>query len=210
VIHIADWYPTFIKLAGGDPLDLLAQQSGLPAVDGVDMWPLITGEVSQSPRTEIFVSEQVLIQYPFKLFLGNKFSWNFWTSPIYPNATTSNLVMPTPLHCNTGCIFNILSDPLETTPITNRPQIIQKMIDRLQQLSLNIIPHVSMRNGVDMYTNNAPRFYKNNSLTTADSVCLISAQIYGGVYGPYLGITQKFLDKVKLKIQKDKLEAAAT
>ena len=37
-IHACDWYPTFIALAGGDPTDENAR--GVPAVDGVDMWPV--------------------------------------------------------------------------------------------------------------------------------------------------------------------------
>ena len=49
-IHIADWYATFCKLAGVDPSD---SGTGKFPVDGMDIWPIITGETDKTPHEEI-------------------------------------------------------------------------------------------------------------------------------------------------------------
>ena len=49
-IHIADWYTTFCKLAGVDHDD---SGTGKFPVDGLDVWPIITGENEKTPHDEI-------------------------------------------------------------------------------------------------------------------------------------------------------------
>ena len=61
-------------LGGVDPTDTLAAQSGLPPIDSLNMWPLLKGEVTKSPRTEIPLSPQHLISGDFKLMLGSQVS----------------------------------------------------------------------------------------------------------------------------------------
>merc|ERR1719242_2183068 len=46
LMHIADWYTTFCAMLEIDETDHMAAAVGLPAVDGLDMWPLISGQVS--------------------------------------------------------------------------------------------------------------------------------------------------------------------
>jgi arylsulfatase I/J len=48
-----DWYATFCALAGVDAHDERAQAAGLPPIDSVDLWPLISGDNTTSPRTVI-------------------------------------------------------------------------------------------------------------------------------------------------------------
>jgi len=52
-IHITDWYTTFSHLAGVDHHDAPAVAAGVPDVDSVDVWPLVSGVSSASPRWEI-------------------------------------------------------------------------------------------------------------------------------------------------------------
>lgn len=69
-MHTADWYTTFCSLVGVNHKDESAADAGLPPVDGLDMWPLISGEVSESPRNEILVSDTTLIIGDYKLMTG--------------------------------------------------------------------------------------------------------------------------------------------
>ena len=57
-IHIADWATTFLKLAGvPDPTaDPRAEAAGLPGLDSLDVWPLISGANLTSPRREVPLS----------------------------------------------------------------------------------------------------------------------------------------------------------
>jgi hypothetical protein len=50
-------YATLLPLAGASAND---DHAGLPSVDGLDMWPYLTGKVSESPRTEMMLSNQVI------------------------------------------------------------------------------------------------------------------------------------------------------
>lgn len=54
-------YATFCALAGVDATDHEAAAVGLPPIDSLDMWPLLSGAVQQSPRKEIHLSDQALI-----------------------------------------------------------------------------------------------------------------------------------------------------
>jgi len=52
---IEDWYTTFCALANVDPTDTIAAAAGLPPVDGLNLWPLLSGANNTSPRTEIWM-----------------------------------------------------------------------------------------------------------------------------------------------------------
>ena len=58
-IHIADWYATFAGLAGVSSATLVdrrAAAAGLPALDSIDVWPLVSGTNTTSPRVEVPLS----------------------------------------------------------------------------------------------------------------------------------------------------------
>lgn len=57
-------------MAGIEASDSDAVAMGLPDVDGYNLWPLISGEVTSSPRTELVISPTVLISGAFKLNTG--------------------------------------------------------------------------------------------------------------------------------------------
>ena len=69
-IHLADWYGTFCGLAGVDPKDEAAAAAKLPPVDSLDMWPLVSGQTSTSPRTDIHISVNALISGNYKILTG--------------------------------------------------------------------------------------------------------------------------------------------
>ena len=49
-----DWYATFCRIAGVDPIDFLAAEYGLPPIDSIDMYDLLIGEANcVSPREEV-------------------------------------------------------------------------------------------------------------------------------------------------------------
>ena len=59
LISVADWYTTFCALAGVDPTDHKAAAAGLPPVDGLNMWPLLSGQNGTSPRDEVPIGSSV-------------------------------------------------------------------------------------------------------------------------------------------------------
>lgn len=121
-MHAADWYPTVCGLAGIDAADPNPKATEVPDIDGFDLWPYISGEVSESPRTEIMLASEersggggAIISGPYKLITGVQ-SYGFWTSPNYPNASTDHSKERT-VDCGAGCLFNIIQDPSEYTDL---------------------------------------------------------------------------------------------
>ena len=51
------------------------------------MWPLISGATTTSPRSELFVTSDLLIQGDWKLIVGSASSAS-WPGPKYPNASS--------------------------------------------------------------------------------------------------------------------------
>ena len=112
-IHLADWYGTFCGLAGVDMTDKRAAAANLPPVDSLDMWPLISGETTTSPRTEIHASVNALISGDFKILAG-KMEQAGWTGPQYPNNTNPSGGIDASVDCGSiGCLYNIKLDPEE-------------------------------------------------------------------------------------------------
>lgn len=68
-IH-SDWYATFCGIVGVDPTDKVAAEAGLPAIDSMNMWPLISGQVKVSPRTQVMISDHTFISGHYKLMTG--------------------------------------------------------------------------------------------------------------------------------------------
>jgi hypothetical protein len=46
-------YATFAHMAGADPTDKRAAAAGLPPIDGINQWPLLSGVTTTPPRTEV-------------------------------------------------------------------------------------------------------------------------------------------------------------
>merc|ERR1712232_1168235 len=57
-VHVCDWYATFCGLAGVDPKD---DHEGVPPLDSLDQWPVISGASQEDVRKEVFPGSGVLI-----------------------------------------------------------------------------------------------------------------------------------------------------
>lgn len=63
-VSICDWYATFATLAGVSVVDEPAQRAGLPPVDSLDLWPMLSGRNLTSPRKEILFTPLKGLQPP--------------------------------------------------------------------------------------------------------------------------------------------------
>ena len=155
-VHIADWYATFAAMAGVDPTDAAAAKAGLPAVDGVDLWPRLSGSTRAPARHEIYgdglySSYGYLVNGSHKLILGERPSTAFavWTGPQNPNSTYRNsssggnpmawncsactppVVLGT-INCTGGCLYNVVDDPSELVELsTSLPAVKTALLERL-------------------------------------------------------------------------------
>lgn len=62
-------YATFAALAGVDPTDHLANESGLPPIDSLNVWPFLSGQEASSPRQTILINENALIHDDYKVVM---------------------------------------------------------------------------------------------------------------------------------------------
>ena len=146
-VHISDWYGTFAKLAGADPSD---DHEGVPSVDSVDQWPMISsyssnghghgnsdddkngGNVGSTTR-EIFAGSGVLIQGDWKLIAAGAGA-DKWSGPMYPKVPATE--KPT-VSCSAKkpCLFNVVQDPSERHEVAAKnPALVANMTARLNEL----------------------------------------------------------------------------
>jgi len=121
VVHHMDWLPTFLAAAGVPDIKEQLLKGGVKAIgrtykvhlDGYNILPLLTGQVKESPRKEIFYfsddGDLTALRYQdWKLiFMEQKAVGTFrvWMEPFVP--------LRVPL------IFNLRRDPYERATITS-------------------------------------------------------------------------------------------
>ena len=105
-IHLADQSATLCGLAGIDPTDEEAAKAKLPPIDSLDVWPLISGQNTTSPRTDIPISYDTLISGDYKIITGDV-EYGVCTGPQFPNTTTTSKQIHVTAHCGDGCLFDI-------------------------------------------------------------------------------------------------------
>eukprot|EP01052_Picozoa_sp_SAG31_P032788 SAG31_NODE_3632_length_4047_cov_1.708207_1_plen_148_part_00 len=76
-------YATFAHLAGEDPTDWLAASSGLPAIDSLNVWPLVSGQNNTSPRIVLPLDSHSII-------VGEWYSASSYTRPKPSAAHSAN------------------------------------------------------------------------------------------------------------------------
>lgn len=166
MITVADWYATFSGLAGVDPEDPKAKAAGLPPIDSLDMWPLLSGQNATSPRTEYFINSEALISGKWKLLTGTQ-KGSGWGGPRYPNISSAgHEVGLINLPCTPACLFDVESDRTEHNDVASEnPDIVSRLEARLNVLKQTIL-------------------LKNR---TRDKQCKVAArEKYGGFIGPWL------------------------
>ena len=138
LIEISDWFSTFCGLAGVSADDPAAARAGLPPPDGLDMWPLLSGANSTSPRRYVLLGSSdnaqdagntiitgIVRADGFKLLLG-EISSAFWTGPVFPNSTGAGGGSK---NCGaTGCLYNVFADPTEHDEVSaEHPDIVAEL-----------------------------------------------------------------------------------
>jgi len=185
LMHIADWYTTFSHLAGVDHFDHLAAQSSLPPVDGLNQWDLITGVNLTSPRTEIPVSGNALIQFPYKLLTGSQEKGNYWTGPLHPNISMPQGLTHRLIDCSQGCLFDVVNDPTEHSDISqDEPDLVTAMTARLHELQRSFWQNSDRDTGRVLPTE-----------SDRDNEDFMAKMVYKGFMGPWQDLTSDFLHR---------------
>jgi arylsulfatase I/J len=166
-IHLADWYGTFCAIAGVDPTDDKAAKAKLPPVDSINMWPLISGQTTTSPRTDVPISNVTLISGDYKILTGTVPEAG-WTGPHYPNITTPAGLNASENCGDSGCLYNIKKDPGERNNIADTmPAVLKDMQQKLK-----------------MYQDT---YFDPDRGKVAPEACQMAMGTYGGFWGPFLG-----------------------
>ena len=161
LMHVADWYATYCALGGGSAAfcaaDAAAAASGLPPVDSVNLWPLLSGANGTSPRSEVPIdvvgASTGIVTARWKFLAGGQIGAG-WEGPTFPNASSAARD-PYALHLAcpaTGCLFDLLADPHETVDVAAaHPGVAAQLRARIEAI--------------------APSFYSNNETGTDVAAC---------------------------------------
>ena len=175
-IHVADWYTTFCKLAGVDPSD---SATGKFPVDGLDIWPIITGENATTPHLEIVLGYQyentgAIIKGDYKLIVGpqstqcDSLMWSPLTYPCEQGPKGEN--------CDQYCLYNIVEDPSEHNELSKKePQLLQMLLERY--ISYAMEPREMQDQG----------YHSNAELPRANEACDYMHQ-HGDYWRPWINV----------------------
>mmetsp|Transcript_9953 Transcript_9953/g.29567 ORF Transcript_9953/g.29567 Transcript_9953/m.29567 type:complete len:437 (-) Transcript_9953:305-1615(-) len=190
-IYISDWYATYTALAGIDADDPAAAAAGLPPPDSHNVWPLLSGANSTSPREEIVVGDTSallpngdgrtlvggLIRGRYKLLVGAEdklrtIDQYVQTGPSWPNRSSHLVPLTHWKLCGRtprdGCLFDIFSDPTERTSLAEaQPTLFHDMLARIDELQGSVYSPV--RGSKD------------------SRACQAAKEKYGTANGPYWG-----------------------
>ena len=135
-IHISDWYTTFCNLAGVDSAD--SGQGKFP-VDGLDVWPIVTGQSTTTSHDEIvlgydFDSKGAIIVGEYKLIVGAQGTGCdhlMWSPMDYPCKDG-----PKGEDCNPYCLYNIVQDPSEHNELSkSQPEKVKELLQHYNKYS---------------------------------------------------------------------------
>lgn len=138
MIHVTDWYPTFVEAAGGNP-------SNISNIDGVSQWQnLLSG--SSGPRSEFIYNfdeiynNSAIRQGRFKLVQGHPGDPDGWFAPEEMGNETTEDLSGSRVHPEYQ-LFNLDRDPLEKKNILDSHQdVFLQMKARLDQYRESLVP----------------------------------------------------------------------
>uniref|UniRef100_A0A8C3G6B2 Sulfatase N-terminal domain-containing protein n=1 Tax=Cyclopterus lumpus TaxID=8103 RepID=A0A8C3G6B2_CYCLU len=161
LLHITDWFPTLVGLAGGNA----SESHGL---DGFDVWPAIS-EGRESPRQEILhnidplthkqhrqscsapwdASVQAAIRVgDWKLLTGDPGHGDWVPPQVLPtlpgrwwNLERGVSLFPRTSTLKNVWLFNITADPCERQDLADRrPDVVRRLMDRLASYNRTAVP----------------------------------------------------------------------
>ena len=157
----------FCALARVDPKDEAAAQAKLPPVDSMNMWPLISGANSTSPRVDIPVSNMTLISGDYKILTGTV-DQACWTGPQSPNNTVPITKCTNVAECGeSGCLYNIRDDPYEYVNLAS------KLPDKLKEMQTKLAAYQAT-------------YFNPDRGTYSPDACKYAIHNYGGFWGPFV------------------------
>ncbi|XP_021375281.1 arylsulfatase J-like [Mizuhopecten yessoensis] len=153
LMHVTDWYPTLVGLAGGS-------LNGTKPLDGFDQWKTIS-EGAKSPRETLLHNIDPLTKPVGDKLEGSPFDnrfraalrWRDWkvitgnpgNGSWVPEPTAENINMDvyTGEPKKNVWLFNIAKDPVERVDLSaDYPDMVMKMLTKLQQLNETAVPCV--------------------------------------------------------------------
>jgi arylsulfatase A-like enzyme len=118
-LHMVDWYPTLVRLAGG------STEQKLP-LDGKDLWPVLT-EGKPSPHAEILLNVEL---QRGAIRQGN---WKLVARGTFPRAGGKML--------DKVELFDLSKDPFEKTDLsTKEPKKVEELLGRLDVYAREAVP----------------------------------------------------------------------
>jgi len=170
ITHLVDWYATFCGLAGVDTFDQVAADAGLPLVESLDLWPMITGSNLVLSRQElplIIIPENMTLpenhistsQDQLSAFISGEYKYLQTTRPDSEEYDDD---------CKAGCLFNIIKDPQEAHDLVfSEPEVAAKLRARLEELRKDVLaPQSTCKDDARAYQ--------------------VFEEVWGGFIGPYL------------------------
>jgi arylsulfatase B len=180
--HTADWLATLCGVAGGGSAfcssDAAAAAAGLPPPDSLDLWPLLSGATSASPRAAFPASATALVSGRYKLLLGDVGGAS-WTGPFWPNASSPQAdVLGVVAHCGAGgCVYDVEGDPGEHVDVAGA----------LPGVAAALRAQLAAEVGRFWSNNESGVCAHNASLSVhSDCACDAARVVWGGFLGPFL------------------------
>ncbi|KAK2158175.1 hypothetical protein LSH36_175g04045 [Paralvinella palmiformis] len=140
MIHVVDWYPTLLALAGGKPVS---------GIDGVNQWETLSNNLP-SKRTEFVysinqISGRAAIRMgKYKLIEGSPGHYRDWYPPQTDRKATVKIERSQnrveDRHRNYTLLYDVENDPIETNNLSAKyPHIVERLRKRLAEYKKDLV-----------------------------------------------------------------------